>query len=872
MAGKKKKKKKKKNKKNKKNKAKNNPTANKVITQKKAQTSSSSSANSNNANNDVNTSSNNTSNNTSTTTTNQVQLKNKKDNKTTDHDEVSNDEVDVDYYKNPNKSPPLVANNAFAMLDSDEEDDVPTTKQKKNKKMDDKKKKKKKIMMDITTTTTTTAATNNHNHYNDHDDVYDLDHDEVDIDDHNLNDEDSIEMVYDGDDHDIDDISHPHDDDNPDNDQLINYEINDINFDIYNDGMMFICTNETYYDCMEQQRFTLPKQHKDMRMVKNLYPNTSALFLFNVNERVLHGIFEPTRPTGPMNTGTWSKNNKRLPAPSVYFKRKHHFEPLPEHTFRHIFNDRNRIRRLDIRELRKIFKLLEQNHIKLTGSSILKSTDVNLANETNNSNSSSSVVNNNVTNNVTQPAQPEIISASSSSSSSSLDPVVSQSSAKSMVKTTSSNKGWVNITKTSIANNNPTIISTAADHSKKLSPNIVNRKNVWSKGLPAKQAPWANKINSQNNTPIVQSTSTSQVQSPTIMPLNEQDRLTINHNMNMNRHLNVTNQPIINPNLNLNNPAQPHNLNNPTQPPPQPQQAMNQIPSHINPNNRNNQVPVHNPNINTHNPAAAANYPTSSPYHVNVNPAKAAYYYNNPTSYNTTATTTALFDNPNTPNKAYKTYTINSPNQATYQPNNQAAAYNETNAAAAAYNNVNRPPTAANHYQSYNSTASTSNDLNTLDLNNHMNNLNSNYPNNQTNNFNLFNSNNPNSLWNDNSSVNTSWDLGGLSSTTDWNNNVNQNANNVVNQSANVVNPNAANQTTNTYGLWNSPNKNTPGWGQQTQTANDTFLTNPNYNTTRNNNNPNDGFINMQQTANHQYTTYNNGNNPNNSANDTLFF
>eukprot|EP01084_Bolivina_argentea_P116556 207081_1 len=128
----------------------------------------------------------------------------------------------------------------------------------------------------------------------------------------------------------------------------------------FKDGMMFICSNETYAECVDIKLLGLPKQY--LRLVKELNPDKSALFLFNMTERMLHGVFKATgNGEENINPIAWSRNkhNARFsPFPAqIPFRVVYEFKPLPESSFRHMFHDGNRIRKLDESETKEILNL-----------------------------------------------------------------------------------------------------------------------------------------------------------------------------------------------------------------------------------------------------------------------------------------------------------------------------------------------------------------------------------------------------------------------------------------------------------------------------------------------------------------------------------
>eukprot|EP00457_Paulinella_chromatophora_P000221 gb/GEZN01000221.1/.p1 GENE.gb/GEZN01000221.1/~~gb/GEZN01000221.1/.p1 ORF type:complete len:1802 (+),score=284.99 gb/GEZN01000221.1/:73-5478(+) len=131
-------------------------------------------------------------------------------------------------------------------------------------------------------------------------------------------------------------------------------------WDHYQDGMMFICTKETFKECMELKLLGLPRQH--LRVVRSLKAKTSALFLFNVGERQVYGVFEATS-NGQENMvpGAWARNkaySRSSPFPAqISFRVVNMYEPLAESNFRNLFADGNRIRKLDGKQVKDLIQV-----------------------------------------------------------------------------------------------------------------------------------------------------------------------------------------------------------------------------------------------------------------------------------------------------------------------------------------------------------------------------------------------------------------------------------------------------------------------------------------------------------------------------------
>jgi hypothetical protein len=126
----------------------------------------------------------------------------------------------------------------------------------------------------------------------------------------------------------------------------------------HEDGMMFVCTNDTFDECMSLQLLGLP--FAQMKTVKALQPEKSALFLFNMSDRKLHGLFYAKGEGDQnINRGAWSKGKSgSSPFPAqIEFVIARECEALHEKDFRHVFPDKHRIRKLDKLEVRKLVKL-----------------------------------------------------------------------------------------------------------------------------------------------------------------------------------------------------------------------------------------------------------------------------------------------------------------------------------------------------------------------------------------------------------------------------------------------------------------------------------------------------------------------------------
>jgi len=145
----------------------------------------------------------------------------------------------------------------------------------------------------------------------------------------------------------------------------------------YVDGMMFVCNSDTYEECLKIKLLGLPKQY--LKNVQGLKAEQSALFLFNMSTRLLHGVFEPTESGGEnLNRQAWNRSEEIASVPGIRaagsrypaqipFVPVFEFNPLPEQAFRHMFSDGNRIRKLDLDQVSEILRLFIQHHTKRVG-------------------------------------------------------------------------------------------------------------------------------------------------------------------------------------------------------------------------------------------------------------------------------------------------------------------------------------------------------------------------------------------------------------------------------------------------------------------------------------------------------------------------
>ena len=125
----------------------------------------------------------------------------------------------------------------------------------------------------------------------------------------------------------------------------------------YVDGFMFVCNKDTYQECMDQSLFGLPFHY--LKEVKTLQAGLSALFLFNKSERRLHGIFEASTNGGAnLKPEAWNTNGaKSSPFPAQIEFRVVRRGSISESEFKHLFRDRQRIRKLTGDQVKSLIKL-----------------------------------------------------------------------------------------------------------------------------------------------------------------------------------------------------------------------------------------------------------------------------------------------------------------------------------------------------------------------------------------------------------------------------------------------------------------------------------------------------------------------------------
>merc|ERR1712038_226394 len=73
-------------------------------------------------------------------------------------------------------------------------------------------------------------------------------------------------------------------------------------------GYIFMCNNDSERECLESGLFGLPKSN--WNGVKHITPGM-PLFLFNLSQRRMHGVFKASSPGGlDINPTGWCKPNE----------------------------------------------------------------------------------------------------------------------------------------------------------------------------------------------------------------------------------------------------------------------------------------------------------------------------------------------------------------------------------------------------------------------------------------------------------------------------------------------------------------------------------------------------------------------------------
>ena len=94
----------------------------------------------------------------------------------------------------------------------------------------------------------------------------------------------------------------------------------------------------------------------------------SALFLFNLSTRLLHGVFDAAGAGAEnIDPTAWSRNKHKAwssPFPAqIEFRVARAFTPLPDSDLRTVFRDSDRIRKLDGKEVSKIIRLFRTREL-----------------------------------------------------------------------------------------------------------------------------------------------------------------------------------------------------------------------------------------------------------------------------------------------------------------------------------------------------------------------------------------------------------------------------------------------------------------------------------------------------------------------------
>ena len=117
-------------------------------------------------------------------------------------------------------------------------------------------------------------------------------------------------------------------------------------------GLIFSCNDETYEECMSKRLLGFPASHLG-RLVRDVHPFKTPLFLYHYSQKRLYGSFEAVAPAGHnLDPSAWrtagtARSNDAMrrkgvsangsPFPSqVRFQVKYDYPPLPESAFRHI--------------------------------------------------------------------------------------------------------------------------------------------------------------------------------------------------------------------------------------------------------------------------------------------------------------------------------------------------------------------------------------------------------------------------------------------------------------------------------------------------------------------------------------------------------
>jgi len=123
--------------------------------------------------------------------------------------------------------------------------------------------------------------------------------------------------------------------------------------------MMFVCSKDTNAECLEKKLLGLPKMY--LREVGALTPDTTALFLFDMTERKLFGVFEAAcQGASNIDPTAWTSATRTptsLFPSQIRFRTAQEFEPIPDSAFRHVLSDGKRIRTLDRKNVRDLIEI-----------------------------------------------------------------------------------------------------------------------------------------------------------------------------------------------------------------------------------------------------------------------------------------------------------------------------------------------------------------------------------------------------------------------------------------------------------------------------------------------------------------------------------
>ena len=124
--------------------------------------------------------------------------------------------------------------------------------------------------------------------------------------------------------------------------------------------MMFVCSSQTFKECMDLKLFGLPFTY--MNQVQSLKQGKSALFLYDTSSKRLHGVFEAASDGADnINKHAWQSQKKAgssrpgSPFPAqIEFRVAHSFKELDEAAIRSVIRDtqRSHIRKLNTQQVR----------------------------------------------------------------------------------------------------------------------------------------------------------------------------------------------------------------------------------------------------------------------------------------------------------------------------------------------------------------------------------------------------------------------------------------------------------------------------------------------------------------------------------------